>query len=56
MGAFLENLKISDGGYLRMQLDIRYKKDGVSPYSNIDLPDEVITLDFSDCTVQEIMI
>lgn len=50
MGLFVkaENLLVGKGGYLRMQLDIRYKKDGVSPYSNYELPDEVITINIPE--------
>ena len=37
-----ENLKINEslGGYLRMRIDVRYLKDGVSVHSNMNLPDE----------------
>ena len=49
-----ENLKIntSEGGYLRMRIDVRYLKDGVSVHSNMNTADEthVINVPEGDCS------
>lgn len=43
-----ENLKIEPCGYFRIALDIRYKKEGVSPLFAGDEPDERIVIDLKD--------
>ena len=43
-----ENLKIFDGGYLRMRVNVRYIKDGVSVHSVMNEPDEVHIIDFPE--------
>jgi len=43
-----EKLKIFDGGYLRMRVNVRYIKDGVSVHSVMNEPDEVHIIDFPE--------
>lgn len=45
-----ENLKISDGGFLRMRLDIRLKKQGVSRHSIHNAPDNTVIIDMPEGT------
>ena len=35
-----DGLSIQEGGYVRIRMDVRYKKDGVSPYDMLPPPDE----------------
>lgn len=48
--ACAKDLKIhrEDGGYLRMNLEIRLRHEGVSPHSNAYPPDKIYTLDFEE--------
>lgn len=45
-----ENLKVSDGGYLRMRLDLRLKKQGVSRHSIHNAPDKTVIIDLPEGT------
>ena len=45
-----KDLHVCDGGYLRMRLDIRKKKDGVDPRSVAGEPDGRMIIDFPDGT------
>ena len=40
ISAKAEGLSIGEGGYVRIRVDVRYKKDGISPYDSIPAPDE----------------
>ena len=45
-----KNVKVLDGGFLRMRIDVRYKKDGVSDYDVLLDADETLILDFPQGT------
>ncbi len=45
-----ENLKVSDGGYLRMRLDLRLKKQGISRHSIHNAPDKTVIIDLPEGT------
>ncbi len=45
-----EMLKISDGGFLRMRVDVRLKKDGVSRHSIHNAPDKTVIIDLPEGT------
>lgn len=45
-----ENLKINDGGFLRMRLDLRLKKEGVSRHSIHNAPDKTFIIDLPEGT------
>ena len=45
-----DDLKIEDGGYLRMRVVVRYLKDGVSVHSVMNEPDETHIIDFKEGT------
>ena len=47
-----ENVKVEKDGFLRMRVDIRYKKDGVSPLETVLPPDEVHIIDFPEGTYE----
>ena len=53
--AMAKELKIHEGGYLRMRLDVRYKKDGVNRNSVMNEPDfkYVINLDEGSYSYKE---
>ncbi len=41
-----EDVKVEKDGYLRMRVDVRYKKEGVSPLETVLAPDETHIIDF----------
>ena len=43
-----KGLKISEGGYLRMRVVVRYLKEGVSVHSVMNEPDETHIIDFTE--------
>lgn len=45
-----ENVRVEKDGYLRMRVDIRYKKEGVSPLETVSEPDETHIIDFPEGT------
>lgn len=45
-----DKLKFAEGGYLRMKVEVYYKKDGVNRHSVALPPDEVHTIDLSEGT------
>ena len=45
-----DDLKIADGGYLRMRVVVRYLKEGVSVHSVMNEPDETHIIDFKEGT------
>ncbi len=45
-----ENLKISENGFLRMRVDIRLKKQGVSRHSIHNAPDNTVIIDLPEGT------
>ena len=44
------DVRVNEGGFLRMRLDIRYKKEGVNPYDILPDADKVLVLDFPQGT------
>lgn len=45
-----ENLEIIDGGFLRMRVDVRLKKEGVSRHSIHNAPDKTVIIDLPEGT------
>lgn len=45
-----KELRIYDGGFLRMRIDVRLKKEGVDPRSVSGKPDDSIVIDFPEGT------
>lgn len=45
-----EDLKISDNGFLRMRVDVRLKKEGVSRHSIHNAPDKTVIIDLPEGT------
>lgn len=45
-----ENLKINDDGFLRMRVDLRLKKEGISRHSIHNAPDNIVIIDLPSGT------